>query len=98
MFNSNGTVRIFQFAFCDIKSLNYCHRCYLSYLYSEPTKKHYLIPKHYFNTLIHIFISNIHSRIMVVNRGSIAEFDSPANLLLNKNSIFYSLAKEAGVV
>ncbi len=37
-------------------------------------------------------------RILVIDKGSIAEFDSPANLLNNKQGIFYSLAKEAGQV
>jgi len=38
------------------------------------------------------------SRVMVMDRGQIKELDTPANLLNQKHSIFYSLAKEAGVV
>ncbi len=31
------------------------------------------------------------NRILVMDRGSIAEFDSPGTLLTNSNSMFYSL-------
>ncbi|KAM0749801.1 hypothetical protein T439DRAFT_39861 [Meredithblackwellia eburnea MCA 4105] len=37
-------------------------------------------------------------KILVMDKGRVAEFASPAELLLDKNSIFYSLALEAGVV
>ncbi|KAI7871902.1 multi drug resistance-associated protein MRP [Spinellus fusiger] len=37
-------------------------------------------------------------RILVLDKGEIAELDSPATLLANKESVFYSMAKEAGVV
>ncbi|XP_053202214.1 ATP-binding cassette sub-family C member 3-like [Panonychus citri] len=37
-------------------------------------------------------------RVMVLDRGQIAEFDEPKVLLENKQSIFYSLAKEANLV
>lgn len=37
-------------------------------------------------------------RIIVLDQGKIAEFDSPANLLADKNTIFYGMAKNAGLV
>ncbi|KAI8983684.1 multi drug resistance-associated protein MRP [Pilobolus umbonatus] len=36
-------------------------------------------------------------RILVLDQGSVTEFDTPAQLLSEKDSVFYSLAKEAGV-
>ncbi|KAI5806479.1 multidrug resistance-associated protein 1 [Peziza echinospora] len=36
-------------------------------------------------------------RILVLHAGKVAEFDTPAALLANKDSLFYSLAKEAGL-
>nr|ABS83557.1 ABCC/MRP-like protein [Mytilus californianus] len=39
-----------------------------------------------------------YTRIMVLDCGQIREFDSPTNLLLDKNSIFYGMAKDAGLV
>ncbi len=37
-------------------------------------------------------------RVMVLDAGNVAEFDSPKNLLSDHQSIFYSLAKDAGIV
>ncbi|CAO1618700.1 unnamed protein product [Sympodiomycopsis kandeliae] len=37
-------------------------------------------------------------RVLVMQQGSIAEFDSPDNLLMDKKSIFYSMAVEAGQI
>ncbi|KAL6300043.1 metal resistance protein YCF1 [Sparassis latifolia] len=37
-------------------------------------------------------------RVLVLEAGQIKEFDSPQNLLANKQSSFYSLAAEAGLV
>ena len=35
-------------------------------------------------------------KILVLDKGEVAEFDTPQNLLKNKQSIFYSLASEGG--
>ncbi|CRL02706.1 CLUMA_CG015844, isoform A [Clunio marinus] len=37
-------------------------------------------------------------RVIVLDQGKIAEYDSPKNLLENKDSIFYGMAKNAGLV
>lgn len=37
-------------------------------------------------------------KIIVLNQGEIAEFDSPSKLLTNKESLFYSLCQEAGLL
>jgi ATP-binding cassette subfamily C (CFTR/MRP) protein 1 len=36
-------------------------------------------------------------RILVLSNGTIAEFDTPAELLAKPHTIFYSLAAEAGL-
>lgn len=46
---------------------------------------------HRINTVLHC------DRIMVMDKGEIAEYDSPQNLLNNKNSIFSSLYKQSGM-
>ncbi|CCD69448.1 ABC-type glutathione-S-conjugate transporter [Caenorhabditis elegans] len=37
-------------------------------------------------------------RLLVLDKGRVAEFDSPKNLLANPDGIFYSMAKDANVV
>lgn len=37
-------------------------------------------------------------RVIVLDQGIIAEYDTPAALLSNKNSIFYGMARNAGIV
>uniref|UniRef100_A0AC35TPP3 ABC transporter family protein n=1 Tax=Rhabditophanes sp. KR3021 TaxID=114890 RepID=A0AC35TPP3_9BILA len=39
-----------------------------------------------------------YDRIMVMDQGNVIEFDTPANLLSNRQSVFYSLALDAGLV
>ena len=37
-------------------------------------------------------------KVVVMDEGKVMECDSPQNLLMNENSVFYSMAKEAGVL
>ena len=38
------------------------------------------------------------SRVLVLDSGRVAEFDTPQNLLQDSNSVFHSLAKDAGIL
>lgn len=38
------------------------------------------------------------TRVMVLDRGQLVEYAPPAQLLQDKNSIFYGMAKDAGIV
>ncbi|XP_077296379.1 multidrug resistance-associated protein 1-like [Arctopsyche grandis] len=37
-------------------------------------------------------------KIMVLDKGKLVEFDSPTSLLQDEDSVFYSLAKDAGII
>lgn len=37
-------------------------------------------------------------RVIVLDAGKIAEYDSPKNLLADRDSIFYGMAKNAGLI
>jgi len=37
-------------------------------------------------------------RVMVLDKGIIREFDTPANLLKDKTSLFHQMAKDDGLV
>ena len=39
-----------------------------------------------------------YDKILVINHGRVAEFESPENLLKNKNSMFHDMCKKAGLV
>ncbi|CAG2101812.1 unnamed protein product [Medioppia subpectinata] len=47
---------------------------------------------HRLNTIID------YDKVLVMDKGMVAEFDSPHHLLQNTNSIFYSMAKEANFI
>ena len=39
-----------------------------------------------------------YDKIIVLDKGGIAEFDTVQNLLANKNTIFYGMAKDSGLI
>ena len=47
---------------------------------------------HRLNTIID------YDRVLVMDKGLVAEFNSPNNLLSDTNSIFYSMAKDANLI
>lgn len=47
------------------------------------------------NYLILCAITYLFCRVMVLDQGKIVEFEPPSVLLTRKNSIFYSMAKDA---
>ena len=48
--------------------------------------------------LFNVHLSILCFSIMVLDAGRIKEFDPPNELLSNKNSVFFSMAKDAGLV
>lgn len=38
------------------------------------------------------------SRVIVLDKGGVIEFDSPTSLLKSQTSIFYGMAKDSGLV
>jgi len=44
-----------------------------------------------------IFNSFFPYRVIVLDNGFMIEYDSPANLLQDKSSVFHSMAKDAGL-
>ena len=50
-------------------------------------------------TIAHRLDTIMHStRVLVMDAGKVAEFDTPEALLGRKESIFYSLASQAGLI
>jgi ABC-type multidrug transport system fused ATPase/permease subunit len=45
-----------------------------------------------------IIIVYIFCRVIVLDRGLLVEYDTPEALLQNKASVFYGMAKDAGLV
>lgn len=52
-----------------------------------------------FMYVLHGFLkmSSFSFRVMVLDNGQIKEFDSPSSLLNDSQSLFYNMAKDAGI-
>jgi len=40
----------------------------------------------------------VYFRVLVLDKGELVEYESPQKLLSQKNSVFYGMAKDAGLV
>ena len=58
-----------------------------------PPLAHY--EQHYYMFRLNTIMDS--NRVMVLDAGRIAEFESPDNLMANHASIFYGMAKNAGL-
>ena len=45
-----------------------------------------------------MFLSADYDRILVLDKGKVAEYDTPAALLANNKGVFYGMAKDANLV
>ena len=48
--------------------------------------------------IAYLLFSFLYSRILVLDQGHVKEFDRPQTLLADKTSVFYGMAKDAGLV
>ena len=56
------------------------------------------VKKTHIGRLMFISFGVFFCRILVLSNGEVKEFDSPSTLLQDQSSIFYSMAKDAGIV
>jgi len=56
----------------------------------------YVMPSSTVTNLVVVYA--VYCRVLVLENGDVREFDSPTTLLSNRNSQFYALAKNAGLV
>ncbi|WAR29823.1 MRP1-like protein [Mya arenaria] len=73
------------------------NKCLKPTLYTNTIRQHFtectiLTVAHRLNTIMD------YDRVMVMDAGAISEFDAPQKLLTATNSVFYGMAKDAGLV